>query len=189
MSQTQTRIAFAVLGLIAVVTVGVAVGATGRIIAADDDTSAQVGRLYELQGDFHAAATLRDPNDLEERLADMLSLWAEDGMLTLGPNTFTGRGEPGTASCEPGAGTLCDFFANVAPPFQNPWISLAPSYKTEIEVSGNSGSMNFQCLYFDQNWAPQIRLQVAATATKSGSVWLFSSAVVTPIAPPGIPFP
>ncbi|MDA0353191.1 MAG: hypothetical protein O3A10_13395 [Chloroflexi bacterium] len=172
-------------------------GATGTLQDAGEQDSNYgwwrrgdaVGQLYQLQAAFHAAATLREPNNLDERIADMLTLWTNDAPLTLGPNTFVGKGEPGTASCAPGAGTLCDFFTNVAPPFQNRWISLSPSYKTEIEVHGNTASLDFQCLYFDEAWAPAARLAVDSTATRVRGDWKFSSAVVTPIAAPGIPYP
>jgi hypothetical protein len=56
-------------------------------------------------------------------------------------------------------------------------------------VSGSTGALDFQCLYFDAEWNPAVRLAVAATATKHGKNWLFSDAVVTPIPPPGIPYP
>lgn len=189
MSLNRSWIVFVAIAFAAVAIGGVLLGATGTLSASGDSSSTQTARLYEVQRDFHAAATLRDPNDLDERLADMLAIWAEDGTLTLGQNTFTGRGEPGTASCEAGAGTLCDFFRNVAPPFQNPWLSLSPSYKTVIEVSGNTAAIDFECLYFDENWVRAIGLGVDGTARKVGNDWLLSAAVVTPIPPTTIPHP
>ena len=189
MSFNRSRIAIAALVLAAVAVGGVLLGATGTLTASGDSSSTQTARLYELQRDFHGAATLREPNNLDERIADMLALWTEDGTLSLGPNTFSGKGEQGTASCEPGAGTICDFFTNVAPPFQNPWISLAPAYKTAIEVTGNAATIDFQCLYFDENWVRTIGLNVAATAIKDGDDWLFAESVVTPIPPTEFPTP
>jgi type II secretory pathway component PulK len=88
------------LALAAVGIGGVLVGATGTLTASGNNSNTQTAALYELQSSFHAAATLRDPNDLDERLADMLALWAEGGTLSLGPNSFAGKGEPGTASCD-----------------------------------------------------------------------------------------
>jgi hypothetical protein len=177
------------IALAAVAVGGVLLGATGTLTASGDNSNTQTAKLYELQRDFHAAATLRDPNDLDERVADMLTLWTEDGTLSLGPNTFSGKGEPGTASCESGSGTICDFFTNVAPPFQNPWVSLSPSYRTTIEVSSKTAELDFECLYFDENWVRTLGLDVDASATKVGNDWLLSEAVVTPIPPTTIPHP
>ena len=92
---------------------------------ADDDANTQVAELYQLQAAFHRAASIHNPNGLDtphaisERIVEMLSLWTNDGSLTLktvspAREFNKGKGEPGTASCAAGSNTLCDFFTSVA---------------------------------------------------------------------------
>ena len=96
----------------------------GNSLVSQMHQDAQVGQIYELQAAFHRAATLQAPTevDIEQRIGDMLALWTDDGSLAFGGVTYQGK-----SPCAPGSLTLCDFFTNVAPPFQNPWISFSPS--------------------------------------------------------------
>lgn len=175
-----------------IVGVAIAVIGTSDTEAANDSATTQVARIYELQAAFHSAVTVHNPNDVDQRIADMLALWTDDGSLTLGPNTFSGKGEPGTPSCEEGAGTLCDFFTHVAPPFQNEWISLAPTFGVEIDVQDNTATLAFACHLFDTSWNAKVILAGQATVTKVGSDWLFAELLVTPVdpaSPNSIPYP
>ena len=81
--------------------------------------------IEQLQKDFHGASTLGD-YDL------MKSIWAEDGVFMGGGNTIVGPEN------------IADFFAAGAG-----WgraASLAPSYKTQIEIRGNHGTLRFECV-------------------------------------------
>jgi hypothetical protein len=176
------------LALTVVLPVALAAGLASapRVTASDDNAAtAQVARVLQLQAAFHRAATAQpqEPQDLEQRIADMLSLWTHDGSLTMGPNTYQGKG-----SCEPGSGTLCDFFANVAAPFRplNRWASLTPSYKTSVDVHGDAAALYFECHYYGEDGAFKARFAVDATAVKAGSRWLLAHANVTPA---GFPYP
>ncbi|MGE0598587.1 MAG: hypothetical protein AB7J35_02010 [Dehalococcoidia bacterium] len=148
----------------------------------------QTGEIYAIQGAFHGALTAGNPDDVDQRIENMLALWTEDGMLTLGPNTFSGKGVPGTASCAPGSGTLCDFFTNINPAFQNEWVSLAPSYRTKIDVHGKEASLQFECHFFDLSWTPTLRIAADATVVRSHGQWKLSSVLGNPIPAPGIPY-
>jgi hypothetical protein len=166
------------VALAAVLAAGLA--SASRVTASDDDAAtAQVARLYQLQAAFHRAATVQpeEPQNLEQRIADMLSLWTDDGSLTTGPTTYRGKG-----SCEPGSATLCDFFTNVAGPFrpQNRWGSLSPSFKTSVDVQGNTAALYFECHYIGEDGQFKARLAVNATAVKVGSRWLLAHADVSP---------
>ena len=151
--------------------------------------NAQVARIYQLLGEFHLALTVHNPNDVDQRLENMLALWTDDGSLTFGPNMFSGKGEPGTESCDAGAGTLCDFWANVAPAFQAPMISLVPAYATQIDVHGNTASVVLECHLFNMDWDVTAKIAVDATVVKVGSEWLFTDALMTPLPPDSIPYP
>jgi hypothetical protein len=156
---------------------------TARAGASDGQENAQTARIHQLQADFHRAATLQAPGeeDIAQRLSDMLALWTDDGSLTFVGATYQGKG-----SCAPGSMTLCDFFANVAPPFQNPWISFSPSFKTSIDVHGDTGTLSFQCHYFDVDGVPKARILVDANVLKVGSQWLLDDATFAPGAPAAV---
>lgn len=106
-----------------------------------------------MQADFHEAASGAGVSEAAkaQHLSYMLALWTDNGTLVVGSTTYTGKGIPGTPSCDPGSLTLCDFFTNRAGSFQlgRDWVSLAPSFKTLIDVHGNIADLYFECHYFD----------------------------------------
>jgi hypothetical protein len=153
---------------------------------AGDGANAQLARLYLLQAAFHEAGTVPDPgepNDVAQRVQDVLELFADEATLTFAGTTYTGKG-----SCEPGSLTICDFFTNVAGPFQpgNRWVSLAPAFGTSFEIHGNTASVYFECHFFDENWDDQAHLAVTATAKYTGGRWVFTDFPAIPI---GVPYP
>jgi SnoaL-like domain len=68
----------------------------------------------------------------------MMSLWAPDGVMTNGGKTYTGKK------------AIRSVLAKSAP-FQavNPWVSDTPAYKTRVTVTGNKGTIYFECHYID----------------------------------------
>jgi hypothetical protein len=177
-----------ILAVMAVVAAALVVGlvAAARVGASEGPAAnAQVARLYQLQAAFHRAATVQqqEPQDLEQRISDMLSLWTDDGSLTVGATTYRGKG-----SCEVGSETLCDFFANVAGPFrpQNRWVSLSPTFKLQIDIHGNTAALYFECHYFGEDGTFKARLAVDATAVKVDERWLLAHADVSPA---GVAYP
>jgi hypothetical protein len=186
--RTAVALAAVAAALLVVAATGLANGKHGK--RNPSQANAQVAELYQLQAAFHRAATLQSPNDVPQRVVEMLALWTEDGSLTLGTSTFQGKGQPGTASCAPGSGTLCDFFTNVAPPFHNDWISLAPAFKTGITVHGKKATLYYECHYFAAGtWEPKVRFTVEATAKKQHGRWLLASSNVTTQDISYIPYP
>ena len=78
----------------------------------------------------------------------MLSLWTDDGSLSVLGGTFGGNyvgngdpGDPSTCSTPSGnaanQGTLCIFFKYVAGSFKpaNKFVSLSPSYLTNFDIT------------------------------------------------------
>ncbi len=176
---------------------------------------AQVAALYELQAAFHRASTVRDPvngdsdDAIRQRLQAMLSLWTDNGWILFNIGSardgyYIGNGNPANPSTCPAPsgnfanrGTLCTFFKYVAAPFQaaNKFISLAPSYKTEIHVYGSDATVYFQCHFFNVAadpttgmplWASTGHLSFDGGATKARDRWLFSRANVEVV---GVPVP
>jgi hypothetical protein len=113
----------------------------------------QVAKLYELEADFHGAASGAGVSQAEkdDHLKDMLALFTYDAILVVGNTTYRGKGEADGPSCEPGSLTVCDFFANHAGSFQlgRNWVALTPPFKTKFEVRGDTADVYFECHYFD----------------------------------------
>jgi hypothetical protein len=113
----------------------------------------QIAKLYELESAFHEAASGAGVSQAEkdDHLKNMLELFTHDAMLVIGTTTYRGKGQPGTASCEPGSLTVCDFFANHAGSFvlDRNWVALAPAFKTSFELHGDTADVYFECHYFD----------------------------------------
>ncbi|HWX33807.1 MAG TPA: hypothetical protein VNZ53_41060 [Steroidobacteraceae bacterium] len=178
-------------------------------------TNTQLAQLYQLQAAFHRAATVHDPVNgdspavIDQRIRDMLSLWTDDGSLTLEvggalDGDYLGNGDPGIASTCPAPsgdpsnrGTLCTFFKYVAGSFKpaNKFVSLAPSYKTSFDVHGNTATVYFECHYFNVAidpatgkplWTAASHVAFDGSAEKVQGTWLFSHAN-GPVA--GIPIP
>jgi hypothetical protein len=193
-------------------------GGTGVLLAQDGAVvpgGPQVAALFELQAAFHRASTVRDPINgdsdyvIQQRLQAVLSLWADNGWILFNVGSprdgyYIGKGDPANPSTCPAPsdnvanrGTLCTFFKYVAAPFQaaNRLVSLAPTYKTQIGVSGNDAAMYFECHFFNvapnpatgtSLWAATGHLSVVGRAAKLGNQWLFSSFHVQPA---GVPLP
>jgi hypothetical protein len=202
----------------AAVALTVALGGPGTLLAqnnSDAGSPAQVAALYELQGAFHRASTVRDSVNgdstdvIQQRIQAMLSLWTNAGVLLFNIGSpvdgfYIGNGDPANPSTCPmpsdsfaNRGTLCTFFKYVAAPLQpaNKFVSLAASYETAIQATGSDAMIYFQCHFFNvapssatgqPQWAAAGHLAFIGTASKHGNQWLFSSANVQPV---GVPAP
>ncbi len=154
---------------------------------------ADVAGLYRLQAAFHAAASCAGL-DRDQHIQDMLALWTEDGVLIAGSTTYQGRGVWNGSSCTPSGPTLCDFFANHAGAFVSgrAWVGLSASFKTAIDVLGDTATFFFECHYFDVSMTPPQWMSDASygvpgqpltgLARKVNGKWLLSHAVAA--APP-----
>lgn len=195
-------------------------GASGLLLAQDNSNAAggkgaQVAALYRLQASFHRASTVRDPvtgdsdDVITERIRAVLSLWTDNAWVLFDVGNphdgyYFGNGDPTNPSTCPAPsdnfanrGTLCTFFKYVAAPFQsaNKFVSLAPSYKTEIHVYGSDATVYFECHFFNVApdpatgnplWAATGHLSFDGGATKVGKGWLFSRASAHVV---GVPLP
>ena len=176
---------------------------------------AQVAALYELQGAFHRASSVHDPVNgdsedvIRQRIRAVLSLWTDNAWILFSIGSprdgyYIGNGDPANPSTCPAPsanfgnrGTLCTFFKYVAAPFQsaNKFVSLAPSYKTEIHVYGTDGTLYFECNFFNVAmdpatgnplWAATGHLSLDGSTTKVANRWLLSGANVHVV---GVPVP
>ena len=175
----------------------------------------QLAQLYQLQAAFHRAGTVHDPVNgdsaaaIDQRIRDMLSLWTDDGSLTLEAGgafdgTYAGNGDPSDPSTCPtpsgdptNRGTLCTFFKYVAGSFKaaNKFVSLTPSYKESFDVHGKTATVYFECHYFNVSidpgtgqplWKAASHAAIDGSARKVDGSWLFSHATAPVV---GVPIP
>jgi len=171
---TYTRYAaFLATGIVA------AIGAAyGGGWADDEDKLAQQAELeQQIHATFHGAVSVHDPVNgdssevITQRIRDVLSIWAQDGEITIINSSATagnyiGNGDPDDpATCPPPSGdtsangqqgTLCTLYKYVAGGLQpaNKWVSLTPAFKTKfVPRRGEDGqwtsSVYFECHYFN----------------------------------------
>src|ERR1700733_8201412 len=167
--------------------------------AGDDDWKYKdLYDLKELHAAFHKAVSHAGINATTkaQALTDLLALWADDGVIISGGVTYSGKGAPGTASCEAGAQTLCDFYNNHAGGLVlgHDWVSLTPIFTEAIHLLDHqTAEIYFQCIYFDVNNNDMIKSNATfglpdmphtAIATKHKDQWLFAFAEFSSVAPP-----
>jgi hypothetical protein len=203
----------------------VAAACMGTAYAGDwehDQELAQMAELEDLHATFHAAVSVHDPvngdspAEITQRIREALSIWAEDGVLTVVSTTaaagnYVGNGDPDDpATCpEPSGdtsaggkqGTLCTFFKYLAGGLQaaNKFVSLSPAYKTKFVPVREDGewksSVYFECHYFDVSvnpatglpfWTAKSHVDLDGTAKKINGKWLMTRASSGTV---GIPIP
>ena len=164
----------------------------------DDSHYKDLYELKQLHAAFHKAVSHAgiDAATKAQHLADVLAVWTDDGTLIVGGVTYSGKGTPGTASCDPGSLTLCDLYSNVAGAFKagHDWVSLTPIFTETITVlDDHNADIYFQCIYFDVNNNDKLVSNVTfglpgmpgtGRARKVHGHWLLSYGEVASITPP-----
>ena len=129
------------------------VGTIGTGVAMAQNANTQIAELYQLQAAFHEATSGAGVSAAAklDHLKDMLALWTDNGILIAGSVTYSGKGEPETASCAPGSLTICDFFANHAGPFVlgRNWGLAGANLQDSFQVHGDNADIYFECYYLD----------------------------------------
>jgi hypothetical protein len=181
----------------AITLMAVTIGST----AFADDHESHYKDLYELKelhAAFHKAVSHAGINATTkaQALAELLALWADDGVIISGNVIYTGKGTPGTASCDAGAQTLCDFYNNHAGGLVlgHDWVSLTPIFTESIKLLDHDlAELYFQCIYFDVNNNDVLKSNATfglpdmphtAFARKVHGQWLFAFGDFTTIPPP-----
>ena len=173
-------------------------GSTSAFAGEYDEHYRDIVELKQLHIDFHRAVSHAGINPATKLAAveALLALWTEDGTVISGGVTYSGKGTPGTASCDPGSLTLCDFYFNHAGGLVlgHDWVSLTPIFTEAITVlDRRNADIYFQCIYLDVNNNDKLISNVTiglpgmpgtGRAKKVHGHWLFSYAQSTSIAPP-----
>src|SRR5437879_234406 len=122
--------------LIAVAGIGLGVliagnGAWGRGSGTTAQKLAEMYRIDQIEKTWHKAASTKNI-DL------MMSLWAPNATFTIAGQTYSGKK------------AIRQVFAKAGPfQAQNKWESDTPAYKIRITISGNRGTLYFECHYVD----------------------------------------
>jgi hypothetical protein len=173
----------------------------GSMTAFAWDNDSHYKDLYELKqlhSAFHQAVSHAgiDAPTKAQHVVDVLAVWTDDGTLVTGGVTYSGKGTPGTASCDPGTYTLCDLYTNHAGAFVlgHDWVSLTPIFTEAITVlDRDHADIYFQCIYFDVNNNDKMVSSVTigvpgvpgtGRARKVHGHWLLAYAEVTSVPSP-----
>jgi hypothetical protein len=119
----------------------------------------QVAELDQLAANFHGALSYGG------NITAMMSLWADDSSITLNGTAHVGK-------------PAVQAFFQSSGYFLNNWVSLAPEYKTQITIHGNTATISTQCVAVDLSVSPMVVksvIQVSATCEKIKGQWLFTS--------------
>ena len=122
------------LGIFVLSVVLVACGGSGGVPAGAEGRRFQdMWEIDKIEKEFHGAMSTQNVDQ-------MMALWAPDATMTVGPGV--------TAS---GLDEIRQFWTSESAPFQagNEWISDHPAYKLEVTVSGDRGTLHFECHFVD----------------------------------------
>jgi uncharacterized protein (TIGR02246 family) len=100
--------------------------------AGDEDNPKDFMQIHRIEIDFHKAGTTKD-------LDLMMSLFADDAVLTAGGKTYKGKDQ--IRSFWKSAGTFQP---------QNHWVAYTPAFRISYAVNGDSAHLYFECLYVDK---------------------------------------
>lgn len=96
-----------------------------------------------------------------QHLAAWALLWAEDATFVINNTvTITGRD------------AIMAFFAG-APFFNNNWVGLTPSFRTEIDIHGNTAAVYLECIYLDQSKIVVSERSLSGVLKKVNGNWRF----------------
>jgi ketosteroid isomerase-like protein len=109
---------------------------SGSDAGSTSDDARRIQDMYEIEQiekAFHSATSHQD-------IDQMVSLFAPNATMTVGPGA--------TAV---GVDEIRQFWLEEAAPFapENQWISDHPAYKLEVTISGDRGTLHFECHYID----------------------------------------
>jgi hypothetical protein len=116
-------------------------------------------QIDQIERTWHRAASTQNV-DL------MMSLWAQDATFNIGTKTLNGASE------------IRSFFKTAGPFLPgNHWVSDTPAYKVRITVSGDKGTIYFECHYVDAK-TQKVVATVGAdqNVQKINGKWLITSA-------------
>ena len=132
--------------------------------ATTEENAQDFMQLHKVEIAFHEAGTTKN-------LDLMLSLFADDAVLTAGGKTYTGKDQ--IKSFWQGAATFQP---------QNQWVAYTPAFRIRYNVDGDRGHLYFECLYVDKA-ANKIAAHTNSddTLMRVNSRWLIKEMKAAPV--------
>jgi hypothetical protein len=121
---------------------------------------ADIYAISEIEKHFHEAMSKKD-------IDQMMRLWAPNATFTVGGKTATGKRE------------IRELWLST-PAFQpeNKWISTHPAYKLRATVSGDRGTLYFECDFLDVETSKVVAVTEAdQDVARIGGRWLITNMV------------
>lgn len=164
----------------------------------EDSHAKDLLELKQLHVDYHQAVSHAgiDAATKAEHVKAALEVWTEDGVLVVGGVSYSGKGKPGTPSCDAGTLTLCDFYTHHSGAFVlgHDYVSLTPIFTESITVlDRDHAQIYFQCIYLDVNNSDMLVSNVSfgapgkpetGLAKRVHGHWKLSYALVNSVPPP-----
>ena len=132
--------------------------------AATEENAEDFMQLHKVEIAFHEAGTTKN-------LDLMLSLFADDAVLTAGGKTYTGQDQ--IKSFWQAAGTFQP---------QNQWVAYTPAFRIRYDVEGDRAHLYFECLYVDKT-ANKITAHINSddTLARVNGRWLIKEMKAAPV--------
>ena len=127
----------------------------------------EVADIDQLLADFHGALSYGG------NITNMMCLWTDDSSITFNGTPHVGK-------------DAVQAFFLASGYFHNNWVSLAPEYKTQITIHGNTAEASTQCVAIDLSVTPNVVksvIQVNATMIRKDGQWYYTSMNNTSPAP------
>ncbi len=142
----------------------VALCLSGAAKAGSEENADEYMRMHRVESVFHEAGSTKN-------IELMLSLFADDAVLTAGGKTHVGKDQ------------VKKFF-EAAGPFQpqNDWVGYTPAFRIRYDVQGERAHLYFECLWVDKK-AGKIASQVKSgdTLARVDGKWLIKEMKLDPM--------
>lgn len=132
----------------------------------EQNLNTQVAEILALQATFHQVISHNgDPATRMQHLAAMADLWEDGSTLTAFGVTYVGKD------------AILAFWSSAAP-FNNHWVSLAPTFRTAIGIHGNTADIYFECYFVATAGNIVVQRSLGGTLKKVNGRWLYSAVVI-----------
>ena len=137
-----------------------------------DQANTQTAEILQLQAAFHEVISHNgNPDTRAQHLATLAQLWADDATLTVGAVTHTGKD------------AILAFWSNGAA-LNNNWVSLAASFRTDIDIHGDTAEIYFECYFVNAAGNIVLPRSINGALKKVNGRWLFWRNLIAPPATP-----
>ena len=150
----------AVVGLVASTPPG---GVRSVEASQSDHENTQMAEIHVLLTSVHTLTSYNgDPGNSAQHLATWAQLWAEDATLLVnGTTIYEGRD------------TIMGSFFSGSALFTRNLVGLTPSFRTEIDISGNTAEIYLECIFLNESETIFAKRALSGTIKKVDGRWMF----------------